>query len=236
VEFLFHRPAAARNIDIPGENPPKPLHSLEQPDGLSSLKGLDLLRVSAANILYAFTAELLEECCRLNKLFMVENPRNSLFWLTTAWAETPSASRLFFSEHQACAYGGKRPKWTRLGANFPQVETIADICPGNHSHEPWGLVKQGSSKRVYATSLEKHYPVLLCEAIVHAFILRLCEMGLQFSNKTSLQHAARAATADQSKSMKLPPLISQVKSKLVLLFAEGDQVWLTLAPPSPAFL
>ena len=62
------------------------------------------------------------------------------------------------------------PKWTRLGANFPQVEAIADICPGNHSHEPWGLVKQGSSKRVYATSLEKHYPVLLCEAIVHAFI------------------------------------------------------------------
>ena len=119
--------SAARNIDIPGEYPPQPFRSWEYPDGLSNLKGVDLLRVSAANILYAFTAELLEECCRLNKLFMVENPRNSLFWLTTAWAETPSAQQLYFAEHQACAYGGKRPTWTRLGANFPQVETISEV-------------------------------------------------------------------------------------------------------------
>ena len=50
-------------------------------------------------------------------------------------------------------------------------------------------------------------------------------MGLKFSDKTSLQHASRAATADQSKSMKLPPLISPYKSKLVLLLADGKQVW-----------
>ena len=50
-------------------------------------------------------------------------------------------------------------------------------------------------------------------------------MCLKFSDKTSLQHASRAATADQSKSMKLPPLISPYKSKLVLLLADGKQVW-----------
>ena len=47
------------------------------------LLGFDLQRASAANILYAFCAEVLELCCKLGKLFMSENPRNSLFWLTT---------------------------------------------------------------------------------------------------------------------------------------------------------
>ena len=51
--------SAARSIEIPGENPQKPLRSFDQTDALSSLKGVDLLRVSAANILYAFTAEFL---------------------------------------------------------------------------------------------------------------------------------------------------------------------------------
>ena len=93
-------------------------------------------------------------------------------------------------------------------------------------------MRQGSSKRVYATSLEKHYPLLLCEAIVHAFILKLSEIGLKFSDKTSLQHASRAATALQSKSLKLPPLVSPYKSKIVILCKDCEQVW----PAQPADL
>ena len=134
--------SAARNINIQGANPPKPLRSLESPDGLENLSGVDLVRVSAANVLYSFTADLLDECCRLGKLFMVENPCNSLFWFTTAWVEAAYAQQLFFQDHQACAYGSKRPKWTRLGANFPEVETISAIYPGNHQHEPWGIIKK----------------------------------------------------------------------------------------------
>ena len=73
--------SAARHIDIPGENPPKPLRSMEEPDGISGLTGVDLVRVSAANILYAFCAEVLELCCSLGKLFMPENPKNSFFFV-----------------------------------------------------------------------------------------------------------------------------------------------------------
>ena len=108
---------------------------------------------------------------------MLENPKNSLFWFTTVWKESPFASFLFFADHQACAYGGKRPKWTRLAANFEQVATICKLCHGDHHHEPWGFVKSGAVKRVFATSLEVHYP-LCCETISHAFVLRLTEMGL----------------------------------------------------------
>lgn len=193
--------SAARSMDLPGGNPPKPLRSLEEPDGISGLSGIDSKRVGAANILYAFCADVLELCCALGKLFMLENPRKSFFWLTTAWIESHCASQLYFAEHQACGYGGKRPKWTRLAANFPQVSTINAVCPNNHEHEPWGLVRTGSSKRVFATALEVHYRTLLCETIVHAFVLRFTEMGLQFVEAPKAQHAARAATAEQSKSL-----------------------------------
>ena len=99
------------------------------------------------------------------------------------------------------------------------------VCPQNHQYEPWGLVKTGSSKRVFATALEVHYPKLLCEAITHAFILRLTEMGLKFANKITAQHAARAVTLEQSKSLKLPPLVPTYSSKLVVVFLDTVVVW-----------
>ena len=226
--------SAARSIDIPGERPPQPLRSLDEPDGISGLSGTDLTRVSAANILYAFCAEVLELCCELDKLFMLENPRNSLFWMTTAWRESICADSLFYAEHQACAYGGKRPKWTRLAANFEHVGTICKVCPQNHQHEPWGLVKTGASKRVFATSLEVHYPTLLCDAIVHAFILCLTDRGLKFTDKPKVQHVARASTGQQSKSLRLPPLVPQFASKLVAMYAHDVQVWPVQAIASPS--
>ena len=51
--------SAARQTKIPGMNPPKPLRTLEEPDGISTLSGLDLVRVSAANVLYSFCTEVL---------------------------------------------------------------------------------------------------------------------------------------------------------------------------------
>ena len=133
------------------------------------------------------------------KLFMLENPRNSLFWLTTVWIESVCAHELYFQDHQACGYGSKRPrpKWTRLAAIFPEVSSINAVCPGDHQHEGWGLVQRGS-KRVFATSLEVRYPKRLCEAIVHAFILRLVAMGMTFNQQPSLQRAARTATLQQN--------------------------------------
>ena len=216
--------SAAREIKIPGMNPPKPLRTLEEPDGISTLSGLDLVRVSAANVLYSFCAEVLELCCLLDKLFMLENPRNSLFWVTTVWSESDKAKHLYFQEHQACGYGSKRPKWTRLTANFPEVHTINAVCPGNHQHDSWGVVQQGA-KRVFATSLEVHYPPALCKAIVHAFILQLLQKGLKFQSQPSLQHSARAATMEQTATLKLPPLVPPFKSRLVAFFEDEALVW-----------
>ena len=63
----------------------------KRPDGISTLTGTDLIRVSAANILYSFATEVLELCCELNKLFMLENPRNSFVFGLQQFGVNPHA-------------------------------------------------------------------------------------------------------------------------------------------------
>eukprot|EP00435_Cladocopium_sp_Y103_P061402 s464_g23.t1 len=193
-----------------------------------------MLRVSAANVLYEFTAEIMDLCTELGKACMVENPKNSLFWVTTWRVECDSSNSHFIQDHQACAYGGQRPKWTRLTANFEQVHTISLICPQDHEHLPWGVIRTGN-KRVFATSLEVHYPKQLCEAIVHAFILRFVEQGLQFHQQPTLQHVAKASTMQQTPTLKLPPLVPAFKSKFVVFFLQQQQqAWPSAALPMTA--
>ena len=221
--------SAARSIELPGENVPRPLRSFEEPDGLSTLHGLDLLRVSAASILYAFTAEIVEKCCLRNTLCMVENPRNSLFWFVTAWVEMTAAQSLHYQDHQACMYGSKRPKFTRLCANFEQVCTISALCDGRHEHEPWGIIKNGA-KRTFATALEVHYPKQLCEAIVKAFMLKFAELGMKLEGVPgALHHAAKALSGQQAISMKLPPLIPTYKHRYVIFLLHHLVQWPELA-------
>eukprot|EP00435_Cladocopium_sp_Y103_P065000 s975_g26.t1 len=225
--------STARQIPIPGEDAPKPLRTLGEPNGLSMLEGQDMLRVSAANILYEFTAELMDLCTILGKACMVENPRNSLFWFTTWWVECDSSPQHYIQDHQACAYGAQRPKWTRLTANFEHVHTISLLCPGDHDHLPWGVIRTGN-KRVFATSLEVHCPKALCEAIAHAFMLCFRERGLQFAQEPTLQHAAKASTLQQAPSLKLPPLVPPYKSKFVMFSLHDTQVWPSVDLPLSA--
>lgn len=78
----------ARSIPVPGvSNALKPLRSFKQPDGLKGLAGVDFARVSTANCLCDFAAEIFEACCQLGKLCAVENPVNSFFWCVTPWRE-----------------------------------------------------------------------------------------------------------------------------------------------------
>ena len=230
VKAVFLAPAcgtasAARNIDLPGENAPRPLRSFEEPDGISTLQGLDLVRVSAANVLYAFTADVVQKCCEKKILCMVDNPRNSLFWFVTSWIAMNVFEQLYFQNHQACMYGSRRPKFTRLCANFEHVGTISALCDGKHEHEAWGIIRQGA-KRTFATSLEVHYPKQLREAIVRAFMLKFSEMGLKVDHaETALHHAAKALTNQQAISMKLPPLVPVHKHRYVVFLLDGLAQW-----------
>lgn len=69
--------SAARNIEIPGELAPRPLRSIEQPDGLDTLQGVDLARVSAANVLYAFAAEILCDATSMESFLCWKTPETA---------------------------------------------------------------------------------------------------------------------------------------------------------------
>ena len=223
----------ARNIPVP-DNPhaPKPLRSLFEPDGLSGLTELDCLRVSQANLLYDFCREIIDMCCELNIAFMLENPLNSLFWLTTFWCDIKYHDKLFYSKHQACAYGAMRPKWTQLCANFHEVTLISKVCDNTHTHLPWGVVKTGTSS-VFATSLEVHYPRALCEAIVHAFTLHFQSKFVILESQFPVNAEFQAASGVQPLGNKLPPLFSPYSNVFVSLVNSKDQVvW---PPDCPSF-
>ena len=122
-------PSATRNIEVPGVASPRPLRSPEQADDVGNLEGADLLRIRRATALYDFCAEVADLCVSLGKLFMLVNPKNSLFWEATPWKERRFSHLDCVQDHQACAYGSSRPTNTRLVANFTQVHTICAMEP-----------------------------------------------------------------------------------------------------------
>lgn len=227
--------SAARSIPMPDEiDPPKPLRSLLQPDGLDNLQGQDLIRVSAANVLYDFSAQVWDLCCELNKPCLTENPKNSLFWFVSSWVERKFAHSGISQLHQACAYGSSRPKWTCLNANFEQVTQINLTCPGDHTHEAWGLQKRGR-KRVFATALEVHYPSGLCDAIAHAIVARLVQQGFQPPAVPPSNKHAQMFSGVQAPASKVPPLVPEFKSRFACVFCNDEPCWPQPLPPTASF-
>ena len=216
--------SAARQIEIPGEPGPSPLRTILEPDGIEGLSNIDLLRVSQANILYEFCAESMSICVQLGKPTMCENPRGSLFWLVTPWVEALIARQGYIADHQACAYGSDRPKWTRLVASFPEVQSISLTCPGNNKHAAWGRVNL-NNKRVFATSLEVHYPTQLCDAISAAFIMAFRRLGCKYEPHVPLNPAAQLISGKQTATNKLPPAVSEFKGKLGTLWVQDMCLW-----------
>lgn len=211
------------------------LRTVLEPNGLQNLTGTDLQRVSLANILYELTAGIMGQCTRLHKLCVVENPRSSLFWLTTFWAECESAPILVYQSQQACSLGSKRPKWTLLAANFQSITTVTGLCPGDHKHEPWGLQKQGA-KRVFATAQEVHYPLALCEAIVGVFVLEFVARGVDIPEVLHMDSAAQLVAQQQTATQRVPAFVPEFRSKVFILCNATDEcVWPQPSPVQPHF-
>jgi hypothetical protein len=129
--------------------------------------------------------------------------------------------------HQACAYGSKRPKWTKLVANFSDIERVDKVCPGDHQHEPWGIHLQGP-KRVFASALEVHYPAQLfqlCDALAETIALALQKQGVTPTAHLSLNQTARAFTNLQARTSKVPTFLPEYKDRIVTLWHNDLQFW-----------
>ena len=121
---------------------PRPLRSLEWPEGVPGLSGVDLHRVNQANLLYTFSADVCEAAVARMVLVGCENPRNSLFWLTKAGQRItrccPRQALL-----QNCAWGGRRPKWTKIAHNEVRSTTWLAAAPGLQDLRKTSLLSEG---------------------------------------------------------------------------------------------
>ena len=163
-------------------------------------------------------------CNQLGKLFVCENPKDSIFWFTTPWVERKFTANDTEQIHQACAYGSTRPKWTKLNANFVEISNVNKTCDGQHKHASWGL-QQSGQRKVFATALEVHYPSLLCDAIAENIALALHRMGVVPATTQSVTQSARAFAHYQAGTTKIPTFVPEYKGKLLSLFLQGTRIW-----------
>ena len=204
---------------LPG---PIPLRSQQFPEGIPGLEGRNRARVSAANRLYDFVSTVILQALTLKIIIVVENPRSSLFWLTRFWKVV--AKHFTYTAHQACSYGGDRPKWTVLASNHKAFHSINLSCPGvsaSHVHKPWGLVhtQQGTH---FSTSEETAYPRDLARVIARSFAIILQEHGwkppdvfFQPTADATLQ-VMRAVATSQPKAARMPPVVREHKQIVVV--------------------
>eukprot|EP00435_Cladocopium_sp_Y103_P016183 s5119_g4.t1 len=160
----------ARERELPAHlreehSAPPPLRSAEFLMGVPDLKGINLAKVQASNLLYKFGVELLHLCFLLDILVSVENPSRSWLWgiLTLLVAEYNEPDfQLWFAalkpvDFHVCMHGGTRNKRTRLLSSEGLYEELAIDCDGTHTHAPWFVVKRGAGLS-FATALEAEYP------------------------------------------------------------------------------
>eukprot|EP00435_Cladocopium_sp_Y103_P054557 s1350_g17.t1 len=118
-----------------------------------------------------------------------------------------------YTAHQACAYGGDRPKWTVLAYNHKAFSNVCLCCPGEsplHVHKPWGLVTD-SEGRHFRTSEETAYPKKLAFTIAKTFADILLSHGWvpppEFFDPTldSTLQTMRVVATTQPKAARIPP-------------------------------
>ena len=224
----------SRGRPLPG---PRPLRSSLFPEGLRGLSVAECKRVSQANMLYAFVQQLITEADSQGLIVVVENPRNSLYWATKFWQDLRVP--MSYSLHQACAYGGARPKFTTLAHNRAEFAAINKLCPGEspfHQHKPWGIVHTSAGTH-FSTSEETAYPVGLAVAIARAFVQVLLNRGwtpppeaLLINLDTMNLQEIRALVGTQPKASKMPPLVREHKCVFIV---QGTLEALSKAPVFP---
>ena len=111
-------------------------------------------------------------------------------------AASPPSSRFLDVDFQACAWGARRDKWTRLRCSGQGLLHLAKRCPGvgpGHRHAAWGFSTETRGSWRFATAQEAEYPDALCEAVAEALsrpgssVLELCagcaNLSLHFAKR-----------------------------------------------------
>ena len=222
----------ARNIRR-FHNDPKPLRSDSMPEGLDDLSKADQERVSLANALFAFSCHIFILATSKGVLTTMENPSNSYFWLTRWVKELMSQIHTYQTNFQVCMYGGSRDKWTKILANFQEIEAMDVKCDRQHKHAPWGFAFNEEGKQVWATSLESRYTRKMCVVLTSLVLqvasrqnltLRATDLCDVQSNPLQTALHSQLGAQKQPKPSKMPPLVPDFSSVATFLCADTTQL------------
>eukprot|EP00435_Cladocopium_sp_Y103_P042429 s357_g11.t1 len=233
----------ARERELPAHlrdqhSAPPPLRSAQFLMGVPDLKGINLAKVQASNVLYRFGVQLLHLCFLLDILVSVENPSRSWLWgiLTLLVAEyNDPAFSLWFAalkpvDFHSCMHGGSRNKRTRLLSSSGLYEELAIDCDGNHPHAPWFVIKCGAGLS-FATALEAECPKELCTRMARCLLRQAEEKHVKVGPSLSPAQTARQAWGVQTpKSKPLVPEFKCFHHSEVELSKPGLQLLATLIP------
>ena len=215
----------ARNIPIKrklrakGAPNPQPLRSTTFPLGFPWLKGLNKVKVQAANELYNFAARIAWLCDECGVLFTIENPQNSLMWETPYFK--PLVEKFHFHVIDACEYGSQHKKGTAFLANF-QAPRLKQRCTGNHTHAAWTVKQLDTGVWSFDTAKEAEYPLPLAKELATAFIDELQQRGHVQLHDLMDDHAVKISAEAQPRRTKGPVLLAEFKTKVSIVCEKTD--------------
>ena len=150
-----------------GTSFPAPLRSEAHPAGLPGLSARDQHHVDTANILYDFTAKMVDNCIQKNVAWSVENPRNSLMWWYPPIRALTQLTQATWPRFQHCCYGGQRSKWTGWLHSPPDMfRKLSATCPSESNSHIYAIRGKTSDNQL-SRSLEPVYPASLCSAVAN---------------------------------------------------------------------
>ena len=213
---------------LPKERQPRPLRSEDKPDGLDNLSASEAARVTSANDSYEAAVKLILILIGLGVSVSVENPKNSLFWLTSMIQKLFKAIE---GGHETifhnCMHGGTRDKATKFWSfnpRNPKINLFASLaleCDKRHAHQSW-RPRFAAGSWIFPTKDEAAYPTLLCDRMASILLQEAISRGLgpDDSLTQQLQHdgsvGKRQLFTMQPRQQKLRPILSEFGHFVVL--------------------
>ena len=214
----------ARERPVPGlpkDRQPRPLRSTDKPDGLGNLTTVEQTRVNSANASYDAATNIILLLVELGVSVSVENPKNSLYWLTSMtqrlFAAVPNGH---FTIFDSCMHGGARDKATKFWSYNPRTpsinmfQSLALQCNKQHVHQSW-KPRFSNGMWIYPTKEEAAYPLLLCHRMASLLLQEAAARGLSPDRDMlqQLEHdeysGKRQLFTTQARKQTLRPIVSE---------------------------
>ena len=215
-------------------NPPRPLRSESYPDGLQGLSEREEERVKEANMSYEAMVELLLILISFGIAVSVENPLNSLFWMTSFMVRLFDRYPGHFTILQHCMHGGTRDKKSKFWSHNPRkpeenfLASLGLLCDQSHQHESW-KPRWVDGKLFFPTAAEAAYPYVLCQRMASLCLdeakareVSPCET-LQEQLSLDLGTGKRNLFAAQSRGNKLKQILGEYGSTIQAAVPLGFQ-------------